>query len=42
MDRFHVLEEKLRESACVGDVETLQILLQKGVNVNAMHDINGW
>lgn len=42
MDRIHVLEEKLRESACVGDLETLQILLQKGVDVNAMHDINGW
>lgn len=42
MDRVHILEEKLRESACVGDAETLQILLQKGINVNAKHDINGW
>lgn len=42
MDRVHILEEKLRESACVGDVETLQILLQKGINVNAKHEINGW
>lgn len=42
MDRTHILEEKLRESACVGDVETVQLLVQKGVDVNAMHEINGW
>lgn len=42
MDRLHILEEKLRESACVGDVETVQLLLHKGVDVNAMHEINGW
>ncbi|KAK3927809.1 Caspase-1 [Frankliniella fusca] len=40
MDRIHIMEEKLRESACIGDLETLQILLQKGVDVNAKHDIN--
>ncbi|KAJ1527133.1 hypothetical protein ONE63_008667 [Megalurothrips usitatus] len=42
MDRIHILEEKLRESACVGDVDTLQILLQRGIDVNASHEINGW
>ena len=42
MDRAHILEEKLRESACVGDLETVQLLVQKGVDVNAAHDINGW
>lgn len=37
-----VLEEKLREAACYGDLDSLTALLKEGVNVNSAHAINGW
>ena len=36
------LEEKLREAACFGDLDGVKELVNKGVNVNSQHDINGW
>jgi len=36
------LEEKLREAACFGDIDGVKELINKGVNVNSQHDINGW
>ncbi|KAJ4444368.1 ankyrin repeat domain-containing protein 40-like [Periplaneta americana] len=42
MDRSKALEENLREASCIGDVEGVEELINKGVNVNAKHDINGW
>jgi hypothetical protein len=35
-------EEKLREVACIGDVEGLLSLIGKGVDVNSQNNINGW
>ncbi|XP_074647389.1 ankyrin repeat domain-containing protein 40-like [Tubulanus polymorphus] len=35
-------EEQLRESACDGDIERVQRLIQQGVSVNSKHNINGW
>ncbi|XP_059095348.1 ankyrin repeat domain-containing protein 40-like [Tigriopus californicus] len=37
-----VMEEKLREAACFGDLDALTTLLNKGTNINAQHKINGW
>ncbi|XP_044732958.1 ankyrin repeat domain-containing protein 40-like [Chrysoperla carnea] len=34
-------EEKLREAACLGDIEAIDILIQE-TNINARHEINGW
>lgn len=34
-------EDKLREAACLGDVEAIEYLA-KDTNVNAKHEINGW
>ncbi|CAH0385197.1 unnamed protein product [Bemisia tabaci] len=44
MDRQEVncLEEKLREAACIGDLEAIITLIKEGVNPNAQHLINGW
>lgn len=42
MDRTKMLEDSLREASCVGDIEVVEELLNKGVNVNSKHDINGW
>lgn len=42
MDRTKALEDSLREASCVGDIEGVEELLNKGVNVNSKHDINGW
>ncbi|XP_061471997.1 ankyrin repeat domain-containing protein 40-like isoform X2 [Rhineura floridana] len=36
------LEERLREAAALGDLEEVQTLLHKGVEVNAQNEINGW
>lgn len=36
------MEEKLREAACFGDIDSLQILLRQGVKVNDKHKMNGW
>nr|XP_034954896.1 ankyrin repeat domain-containing protein 40-like [Zootoca vivipara] len=35
------LEERLREAAALGDLEEVQTLLDKGVEVNAQNEING-
>ena len=35
-------EEKLREAACVGDEEAVRALVEKGVNINSQHSMNGW
>ncbi|KAK6642947.1 hypothetical protein RUM43_004449 [Polyplax serrata] len=37
-----LLEEKLREAACFGDLETVQRLIHEGVNVNSRNEVNGW
>lgn len=37
-----LLEEKLRENCCIGDVAKVKILLKKGVNINAANRMNGW
>ncbi|RZF34625.1 hypothetical protein LSTR_LSTR008650 [Laodelphax striatellus] len=42
MDRIKLLEENLREAACIGDIDTVEELLSKGIEPNAKHDINGW
>ncbi|KAJ9580874.1 hypothetical protein L9F63_023948 [Diploptera punctata] len=42
MERTKTLEETLREASCIGDIEGVEELLLKGINVNAKHDINGW
>jgi len=42
MDRTKMLEDSLREASCLGDIEVVEELLNKGVNVNSKHDINGW
>ena len=42
MDVGKIDEEKLREAACYGDLDTIRILVKKGVDVNAQHSINGW
>eukprot|EP00095_Tigriopus_kingsejongensis_P001698 maker-scaffold1305_size49401-snap-gene-0.16 protein:Tk01698 transcript:maker-scaffold1305_size49401-snap-gene-0.16-mRNA-1 annotation:"ankyrin repeat domain 40" len=36
------MEEKLREAACFGDLDSLTTLLNKGADINAQHKINGW
>ena len=36
------LEEKLRECCSLGDAEKVRILVERGVNVNSVHKINGW
>ncbi|XP_049775088.1 ankyrin repeat domain-containing protein 40-like isoform X1 [Schistocerca cancellata] len=36
-------EESLREASCIGDIETVELLLSNGtLDVNARHKINGW
>lgn len=35
-------EEKLREAACLGDIEAVQSLIAQNVNVNSQNIINGW
>lgn len=42
MDKLAVLEEKLREAACIGDIDSVVELLAKGIDPNAKHKINGW
>jgi hypothetical protein len=41
MDR-KTLEDTLREACCIGDIEGVDELLNKGIDVNAKHNINGW
>jgi len=42
MEEIKVLEEQLREAACIGDTEAVRELINIGVDVNAKHAINGW
>lgn len=42
MANINILEEKLREATCVGDLEAVQILLHQNVNVNSQNPVNGW
>ncbi|OWF45647.1 ankyrin repeat domain-containing protein 40-like [Mizuhopecten yessoensis] len=43
MDASIEFEEKLRESACTGDIESIRKLLEiQNVNVNAQNRMNGW
>lgn len=42
MDEKKILEDHLREAACVGDTDAVQELINLGVDVNAKHSINGW
>ena len=36
------MEDKLREAASYGDVETIEKLIAEGVDINNQHKINGW
>lgn len=42
VDSDQFLEEKLREACSVGDIEAVEILISKGINVNSKNEINGW
>lgn len=42
MANINILEEKLREATCIGDLEAVQILLHQNVNVNSQNPVNGW
>ncbi|RZC27648.1 ankyrin repeat domain-containing protein 40 [Asbolus verrucosus] len=37
-----VLEEKLREAACIGDIEAVLALLSENLDINSKNSINGW
>ena len=37
-----VMEESLREAACVGDLVAVTKLIQAGVDVNSANKMNGW
>ena len=36
------MEELLRESACTGNLEGVQKLLQNGSAINSQNSMNGW
>lgn len=38
------LEERLREAACIGDLNTVKLLLESGhvADVNSKNAVNGW
>ncbi|XP_076057985.1 ankyrin repeat domain-containing protein 40-like isoform X2 [Oratosquilla oratoria] len=42
MDPVKQSEEKFREACCYGDTEALTSLVNKGININCKHNINGW
>ncbi|KAJ3617548.1 hypothetical protein MTP99_007261 [Tenebrio molitor] len=37
-----ILEEKLREAACVGDIEAVLALLSQNIDINSKNNVNGW
>nr|XP_023027255.1 ankyrin repeat domain-containing protein 40-like [Leptinotarsa decemlineata]XP_023027256.1 ankyrin repeat domain-containing protein 40-like [Leptinotarsa decemlineata]XP_023027257.1 ankyrin repeat domain-containing protein 40-like [Leptinotarsa decemlineata] len=37
-----ILEEKLREAACVGDSEAVINLLTQNIDINSQNSVNGW
>ena len=42
MQSLHNLEESLRETACLGDVDKIGVLVHAGVDVNSQNAMNGW
>lgn len=41
-DHNRELEERLREVCCIGDEKNVQLLVERGVSVNAPNAMNGW
>lgn len=41
-DHKKELEERLREVCCIGDEKNVQLLVERGVNINAPNAVNGW
>ncbi|KAF5287501.1 hypothetical protein FQA39_LY04129 [Lamprigera yunnana] len=37
-----ILEEKLREAACMGDAEVVQTLISQNIDINSRNSLNGW
>ncbi|KAJ8932427.1 hypothetical protein NQ314_014684 [Rhamnusium bicolor] len=37
-----ILEEKLREAACLGDIEAVTALLSQNIDINSQNSVNGW
>ncbi|KAG5886170.1 hypothetical protein JTB14_024850 [Gonioctena quinquepunctata] len=37
-----ILEEKLREAACIGDTEAITSLLSQNIDINSQNSVNGW
>ncbi|XP_063903597.1 ankyrin repeat domain-containing protein 40-like isoform X2 [Zophobas morio] len=37
-----ILEEKLREAACIGDIEGVLALLSQNLDINSKNGVNGW
>lgn len=43
MENSNDLEEKLREAACVGDLESVKTLIESSnVQINGQNKVNGW
>ena len=42
MQTSNDLEESLREMACTGCIEKMEVLVRAGVNVNSQNAVNGW
>jgi ankyrin repeat protein len=42
MQNSHNLEESLRETACLGDVDKVGVLVGAGVDINSQNGVNGW
>lgn len=42
VDHEKLLEENLREACSLGDIEAVEALISKGVNVNSRNEVNGW
>lgn len=38
----NILEEKLREAACVGDTEAVLNILSQNIDINSQNSVNGW
>ncbi|CAG9763127.1 unnamed protein product [Ceutorhynchus assimilis] len=38
----NILEEKLREASCLGDLEGVETLLARNTDVNSQNPVNGW
>ena len=43
MDAAIEFEEKLRECACTGDLDTIRRLIERqNIDINAQNKMNGW